>query len=72
MVFQDSPQTTPGLPPHPPPKAALSHAPLHPMPPPRTLQASPVSVVASAEPAKQRPPIPLEIMPAGEFEPLYR
>jgi hypothetical protein len=39
---------------------------------PRPLSSNRVSVIASAAEAKQRPPIPLEIMPAGEFEPLYR
>ncbi|KAI8474603.1 MAG: cyclophilin-type peptidyl-prolyl cis-trans isomerase [Monoraphidium minutum] len=38
----------------------------------RPVQASRVSVITSATAARQRPPIPLEIMPAGEFEPLYR
>jgi hypothetical protein len=62
------------------PSLPTAHAPpLAPIPapapnpqPPSTIQSSGVSVIAAAEPAKQRPPIPLEIMPAGEFEPLYR
>jgi hypothetical protein len=55
--------------------SATRPAPPPPSPAPRarrSIQASGVSIIAAAEPSKQRPPIPLEIMPAGEFEPLYR
>ncbi|GFR50671.1 hypothetical protein Agub_g12923 [Astrephomene gubernaculifera] len=38
----------------------------------RPLQVNYTSVFVTAPAAQQRPPIPLEILPAGEFEPLYR
>ncbi|KAG2496893.1 hypothetical protein HYH03_004901 [Edaphochlamys debaryana] len=38
----------------------------------RTLNVNYTSVFVTGSPEQQRPPIPLEILPAGEFEPLYR
>lgn len=38
----------------------------------RPIQASYASVITPGDPVKQRPPIPLENLPAGTFDPLYR
>ncbi|GIL75050.1 hypothetical protein Vretifemale_4870 [Volvox reticuliferus] len=38
----------------------------------RPIQVNYTSVFVQAPPSRERPPIPLEILPAGEFEPLYR
>jgi hypothetical protein len=38
----------------------------------RPIQASYASVITPGDPIKQRPPIPLENLPAGTFDPLYR
>ena len=55
--------------PFPPSRAPQSESPQNAR---RPLQASNVSVIAAAAPGRARPPIPLEILPAGEFEPVYR
>ena len=42
------------------------------MPHYRPIQASYASVITPGDSTTSKPPIPLEILPAGEFDPLYR